>query len=467
YAGAEPSRAERAGGALLLWSLVEIVLGLAGAPTPLGLLGPGSALETPGWIWAARVGLGLLGGLLVFLKEPREADGAEAARSKKGAKKDEKPSTKVRRKRSRKTKAKKSEATVAPAPAGPTTSAWGYVLLCVSTAIVYFYTAVTKLSDDWRQGHALQRLARTDATLALRDRAVGEGLPVLGVFREAGFWELMATGAILVQFVTLAGYLVAARQDVLSPRWRRLVQLALFAPLSFHLAAEVGLTLDIGWFSFYMIVIPAVVFLPAPLLRVLAAGWSWPAQRVAAAFAPRAKESEGAEAEAQARFEAGVLLVAAGATAVGIGALLDLPGALGAGIGASVLLVLGAAWAFRAGVPLRARGWAATTALGAVVMWASIAQSDVRFDYYRFVGGEYRRHGEYALALDAYERANAHVVSPWCVYEGRELLECYRRRETAEAIAEEQGLTVNERNRQRQEDEMRSYVERGIDRAEP
>ena len=65
--------------------------------------------------------------------------------------------------------------TVAPAPAGPTTSAWGYVLLCVSTAIVYFYTAVTKLSDDWRQGHALQRLARTDATLALRDRAVGEG----------------------------------------------------------------------------------------------------------------------------------------------------------------------------------------------------------------------------------------------------------------------------------------------------
>ena len=100
-------------------------------------------------------------------------------------------------------------------------------------------------------------------------------------------------------------------------------------------------------------------------------------------------------------------------------------------------------------------------------MWASIAQSDVRFDYYRFVGGEYRRHGEYALALDAYERANAHVVSPWCVYEGRELLECYRRRETAEAIAEEQGLTVNEWNRQRQEDEMRSYVERGIDRAEP
>ena len=31
---------------------------------------------------------------------------------------------------------------------------------------------------------------------------------MLGVFREAGFWELMATGAILVQFVTLAGYLV-------------------------------------------------------------------------------------------------------------------------------------------------------------------------------------------------------------------------------------------------------------------
>ena len=98
-----------------------------------------------------------------------------------------------------------------------------------------------------------------------------------------------------------------------------------------------------------------------------------------------------------------------------------------------------------------------TTSLCAFV---ATTETQARYDYYRFVGGDHRRRGEYPEALDAYEKANRYIVTPWCVYEGRERLDCYRSEERAR---EEAGATrrVERSDRQEQEDEMRRRVEGG------
>ena len=98
------------------------------------------------------------------------------------------------------------------------TSAWGYVSFCVTCALVYFYTAVTKLEPDWRQGHALRRLGDSEASQALETWATTEGLPLLGPMSADEFWEFMAHNAILVQLVTGAGYLLATKLDRLRGR---------------------------------------------------------------------------------------------------------------------------------------------------------------------------------------------------------------------------------------------------------
>ncbi len=408
------------GGALFGYGVYETVVGVCGGPTPLGLFGPGAAVGTPAWIWMVRVAMALGGGLLAFLPE-KKPDVLDP---------------------------KKLKAT-APKRKFPEISAWGYVLLGVTCAIVYFYTAVGKLSPDWRDGHALQRLGRSEHLSALLNTATTEGLPLFGVMEPASFWKWMAAGAILVQFVTCAGYIAGSRYEVL-PRWGRwALAVALGAPISFHIGAELGLSLDIGWFSFYMILVPLVFFLPAVVLRrvsegaALASGWvqsKWPASLPTSTTAM-------------------VTAVAGIGVALFVGMRIDLPGA-------HMALTIGAMCVAAAainGVRLRrapeALSWAAGSVLALIFCWGSIAQSEARFDFYRFVGGEYRRHGEPERALDAYVKANRYVVSPWCLYRGRDLVECYRDETYAgEVAAGLEGVRVERRDRQRQEDEMRALV---------
>jgi hypothetical protein len=42
-------------------------------------------------------------------------------------------------------------------------------------------------------------------------------------------------------------------------------------------------------------------------------------------------------------------------------------------------------------------------------MWLAVAATDVRYDFYRKVGGVMRRHGEWAAAYDAYRKANLYA----------------------------------------------------------
>ncbi len=459
FAGTALDRSRGWGGALFAFGLLELLLGVSGVDSPLSaLLTEGAAVETPGWLWALRVGTLLLGGLLAFLPDRQanvEPQPPTASKKRKATK----------RKRSRSTE-RRSEAT-APTTSHsgpnspPTVSAWAFTSFCITCAIVYFYTAVTKLSDDWREGHALRRLARTDLLEALRVQALGEGLPVFGVMTADAFWKLLATGAILVQIVTCAGYLLGPAIDRLWPQWRpwqrvAFIVIALGAPLSFHVAAEAGLGLDIGWFSFYMMFVAVAVFAPASALRTMAflptSPWRVLRTRLRRLDARRL------------RLVVVAVLVLASSLAVASASSLDLPGSLGVGLISTTALLIASAWAFRRGRPSLAGGWGAGLALGLATMTLAIVHSDVRFDFYRFVGGEYRRHGEIARALRAYEKANAYVNAPFCLYRGTgrraELVECYSQEERAESIAARHpGLNVRRRDRRAQEAEMRRRLE--------
>ena len=454
-----PARAAAWGGLLLAWSLLELILGLSGVDSPLtAVVGPGAAVDVPGWIWGVRVGLGLLGGLLAFLPgeevtapepepepEPEPRPKKKKRKKKKGSKrresKQEKPKPKPKQKES-------------SALDPTTTSAWGYVSFCVSCAIVYFYTAVTKLSPDWRGGNALRRLSRTDLFDAFETQALGEGLPLIGEMSADGFWRMVAGGAILVQIVSSIGFLMAAAIDRTSTRTSRITSLLFFAPLSFHLGAEAGLGLDIGWFSFYMMLVAVVVFAPAAMLRLLTERFSTSWEHL------RSRWSNAMDTHS-----AGMhfTLFVGAVTTIGVGWSLDLPGSLGAGVVMAIALVASVVLHDRRDRTDIAREHALGGLVAALLFWLAVAQSDVRFDFYRFVGGEYRRHQEPALALDAYEKANRYVVAPWCVYDGRgrgrELLECYRSERRAEEVATAFGLVAEKRDRSRQEDEMRQRVE--------
>jgi len=52
---------------------------------------------------------------------------------------------------------------------------------------------------------------------------------------------------------------------------------------------------------------------------------------------------------------------------------------------------------------------AAAAALATTGMWLAIALSPVRWDFYRFLGGDLKRRGETAAALAAYEHAEQYA----------------------------------------------------------
>ena len=337
-----------------------------------------------------------------------------------------------------------------PKSEGKRGSAWAYVSVCVTCAIVYGYTAITKLSKDWREGHALRRLGNSDAFQELQAQAIGdEGLPLFGTMPVDDFWKLMATGAILVQLVSAVGYLIAARQDALQGWKRYLVAAFGLAPLSFHIGAE-RMALEIGWFSYYMLLVLFVVFLPVEVLRPVGAAFSWPARFLRDRLGDRGRSPW--------------LFLALGLVAsVPAAMVLDLPGAAVAGGVLAAVLVLGVVLADRKERLADARGWGMGAFVAGVCMWASITMlNDVRYDYYRFVGGDHRRRGELVEALDAYEKANAYQLYPWCLSKGRERGECFRTEAAAEARAAQlgDGWAAAVSDRKEKEDEVRAQLER-------
>ncbi|MFO0692474.1 MAG: HTTM domain-containing protein [Polyangiales bacterium] len=275
------------------------------------------------------------------------------------------------------------------------TPAIGYVSFALTCAIVYGYTALTKLEPDWRSGAALARLSPPDAFPWLFRELAGLGVDEAGVYRR------LAHGAILVQLASSLAYVASTTLDRQPSRVRRLVVTFLGGfPVAFHLGVS-ALDLEIGWFGAYMLVSAFVFFAPGPLVAWLAAALARPERAMTRSFASGANDV----------FASAALAVVAAPVIAGTAGSLDLPGDLGGGIVAALIVVALALGTIARGRPGGARALVLSAVVGCALAYAAVTHGapSVRYDYYRFVGGDRRRRGETAAAIAAYRKAYAYA----------------------------------------------------------
>jgi hypothetical protein len=297
----------------------------------------------------------------------------------------------------------------------PRASAFGLVMVWTTSAIVYGYTAVSKSEAEWRTGEALRNLTRNGATIP---QAI-DFFATFGIEGDA-LWPFLGHSVIGLQVAIALGYGIAPLRDQASGTLARVMNVGsivvLALSLSFHLGAEY-MGLQIGWFSWYMILLALATFLPARMLSALVLFVSWPAREIAE-MASSSRESNPVRTAAFALMSA-ILLVP-------VGMDLDLPGAL-AGAVVIALGLMGAALygLMRSKLLEETRAAAFALMIGAALVPFSIRylggeerttpegqaapSNDVRYDYYRFAGGDFRRRGEWARALDAYLKAEEYA----------------------------------------------------------
>ncbi|MDQ3036892.1 MAG: hypothetical protein M3Y87_31150 [Myxococcota bacterium] len=343
-------------------------------------------------------------------KAPRPSEPAHKASSKK------------KKQQKAKTSAPASAAASAPEtmlddalPHGvvPRASSWAMVLVWTTAAAVYAYTAISKTEPDWRSGEALRNITNDGATIP-------GAVELFGAFGIAGdaLWPFLGTSVIALQIACALGYATAPLRDRTTGVARHVLEgvaiVALLLALSFHLGAEY-MGLQIGWFSWYMILLALATFLPARLLSGLVLFATWPAREIA----------EGLSTDPS-PIVAAILALLAGALLVAVGMDLDLPGALAASVIAAVATMGGALYALvRRQLVAEVRAIAIALAIGAAVIPVSIRglggesavgrdgqpapHHDARYDYWRFAGGDFRRRGEWALARNAYLHADRYA----------------------------------------------------------
>jgi hypothetical protein len=278
---------------------------------------------------------------------------------------------------------------------GPYLSAWPYATFGTTCAIVYGYAGLSKLETDWRQGNALRRLTSDNEFVQSLQQLLGAS--------GGAFWEWLAMGAIVTQLLLCIAYVAAVRRDTPGDAFARGYCGVMFvAALGFHIGAEL-LGLQIGWFSYYMMAIAGLFFAPERILWMICWVAGWPVRTIT-----ELSGGDGGDEGTDVRVLGGVSLVAAVLIAV-LGHMVDLPGVLtmcilvGVGLAIAVFVLL------HRGRLQDARRWLVAFGSAAVVMWGAIALSEVRFDYYRLVGGDARRRGELEKALSAYTKANEYA----------------------------------------------------------
>lgn len=284
--------------------------------------------------------------------------------------------------------------------AGPAlASGFGQPLLCATIGILYTFTAIAKMDAHWVAGHTMRAISKAESTYA----GLAEFAVRLGFDREA-FWSAFSTSVIPVELAIACGYFLAAVQD--RPELRRFRWLGVGAwalAMSLHVGAE-AMGLDIGWFSYYMMLLACVLLLPLGAVDRLATLWTWPARALSAGLADFAGENE------KLRGPVTLALAAAVGVVFGmIGHMLDLPGTLTAcGLAALAMFAAVVVLVVR-GDAAAARRWILASGGAAACMWLAITIGPARYEYYRFLGGDLRRRGEPAAALEAYLKAERYA----------------------------------------------------------
>ena len=283
--------------------------------------------------------------------------------------------------------------------AGPFTSTWAYVLLGVTVAIVYAFAAVPKLEYEWSSGQTFRSIAGTQILDPLAELGAGLGIS------QGWFWLTIASSVAVLELLLAVGYLVAVRQDSMTPRRARLIGGSAWAlAMLLHIGAEV-IQLHIGWFSYYMLVLACGFLLPAQWLQPIVRTIIWAPGRCTAALA---RVQHAVPATMQPVVTTGLALGVASAAAL-VGARLDLPGTTIVCASIGIVLALGTfVTSWRAG-QLAAQRYAIAGLLAAGVLWGAFAQSSVRYDYYRYLGYDLEARGTLRAALTAYLKAERYA----------------------------------------------------------
>ena len=301
-------------------------------------------------------------------------------------------------KRKRPQKAKHPNAT------RPSVSAWGYRLLAANMAIVYIYTAVTKLSEqEFIHGDIVKRLTRSKPYL----RTVETWFADFNIDTDL-FYQLTSLGVIGLQLFLAIAYLLTVRLDEGRSRWLRVVAwFGLIGAIGFHgVGNELLAHLKIGWFSYYMIALACIYFLPAPILWSVGGLLTWPVRSLV--------KLQAKIPEAVTKNRVFVVGVSVGGFALAVGAFfvgfhLDLPGGEAVGL----LVAVGLASASVVSLFLRRQPetmkYFLASALAVGIMWVTITQSMVRSDYYTVTAKYKRYEGNLDAAIKDIEKAILYV----------------------------------------------------------
>jgi hypothetical protein len=287
-----------------------------------------------------------------------------------------------------------------PKPEPPLTEGFGFNLLGATAGVLYTYTSIAKMDAGWRDGHTITRISAAKRVYApLVELAKGIGIS------EDTFWSLFATSVIPIELTIAVTYLVSVRADTSESRWpKRIALIGWMLAMLLHLGAE-AMELEIGWFSYYMMLFACAFLLPARSVDSLARLITLPANFIRAQLADVLAPEPG-----KANVVGTVAMTGAVVLMLGmVGKQVDLPGAVTAClIAAGVLAVAAIAVGLR-GRATEVRPLALGTGAAAALMWVTMATSQARFDFYRFLGGDLKRRGEPAAALEAYERGERYA----------------------------------------------------------
>ena len=272
--------------------------------------------------------------------------------------------------------------------------AWGYRLLIGLIVVLYVFTGISKTEPQWLSGGVLKRINSGEGVLT----PLVDGCISLG-FDEATVWVMGGYSVVALQWAVSLLWMSALIWGEGGGCWVRLGRfVGVLLALSFHLGAEL-VGLRIGWFSWYMIALTLIAFAPSRMLvscarlshRALGAAWT----RAVPSGDPRAPWVWGA------------LCLAGMPCLLAVGRELDLPGTQSASIGWCVLVALAVGMALRGQGTLRRIAFAAS--LTAASLGLTMDSGRVRYDFYRYVGGDATRRLELQVALDAYGRANTYA----------------------------------------------------------
>jgi hypothetical protein len=285
-------------------------------------------------------------------------------------------------------------------PVPPLAEGFGFNLLGATAGILYVYTSIAKMDAGWRDGHTITRISAAKRVFApLVELAGGLGIS------EDAFWSLFATSVIPIELTIAVTYLVSVRADSSESRWpKRIALLGWVLAMMLHLGAE-AMELEIGWFSYYMMLFACAFLLPARNVDSLASLITFPANFIRAQLADLLAPEPG-----KSNLGGTLAITAAVAVTLGmVGKQLDLPGAITACVSAAGVLALAAVAASLRGRSAEMRSLALGTGAAAALMWLALALSPARWDYYRFLGGDLKRRNEPAAALEAYERGERYA----------------------------------------------------------